>query len=92
MDENEIEQQLLKTKKCTCIHRNCRRNIWIQESPRKQWMTKETLEKIEERKDIKIKLLIYKKRSETEELQREYTYKEQEVKRSTRTGRRKWTN
>jgi hypothetical protein len=42
-------------------------------------MTKKTCKKIEERRDIKRKLLICKTRNKTEELQRKYKNKPREV-------------
>jgi hypothetical protein len=54
----------------------------------KERVAEETWKKIEDRRDIKRKLLTCK----AEELQREYNIKAREVKRSARADQRKWTS
>jgi hypothetical protein len=90
MDENEIEQQWWKTK--DIYTETAKEMLGFRNPLRKEWMTKETWKKSEERRDVKRKLLIRKTRNKTEELQREYNNKAREAKRSACADQRKREN
>jgi hypothetical protein len=87
MDENEIEKQWSKTK--YIYTEIAEETLGFRNYLSKEWMTEETWKKIEDRRDMKTKLLICKTRSKTEELQRKYNNKAREVKRSARADRKR---
>ena len=87
--ENEtIEEKWRKIR--TAFREVSEKVLGYKEKSKKDWMTQQTWEKIGERKRIKDEMNVCKTRAKKIELQRKYTEKNREVKRSAREDKRNY--
>ena len=89
-EDNVIEAKWTRIKKL--YTETAEEVLGYQKKQDKEWIQKETFDKIDERKELKRKILDKKNIEERTRLEREYQEKDREVKRSARRDKRAFIN